>query len=271
MQLSTLQIVLLFIFSAIAGMGSVLDSFQTHRPLIACTVVGLILGDVKTGIILGGTLEMMALGWMNIGAAQSPDTALASVISTILVIVGKQAISTGISIAMPLAVAGQVLTVFARSVTIFFQHAADKYAEDANFTMIEISHIVSLLVQALRVAIPCLLVSIYIDPQGVRSLLSNIPEVITTGMTIASGFVTVVGYAMVLNMMNAKYLFPMFILGFVIAAYTDFNLVAFGVIGLIIGIFYVQLNPKYQNTRVVRVQTNTNNDNLDDDLDDELD
>lgn len=47
MGISTVQIVLLVIFGCIAGMGSVLDSFQTHRPLIACTVVGLILGDVK--------------------------------------------------------------------------------------------------------------------------------------------------------------------------------------------------------------------------------
>ena len=31
---------------------------------------------------------MMALGWMNIGAAVAPDTALASVVSSILVIVG---------------------------------------------------------------------------------------------------------------------------------------------------------------------------------------
>ena len=79
MGISTVQIVLLVIFGCIAGMGSVLDSFQTHRPLIACTVVGLILGDVKTGILLGGTLEMIALGWMNIGAAIAPDAALASV------------------------------------------------------------------------------------------------------------------------------------------------------------------------------------------------
>ncbi|WP_276875966.1 PTS mannose/fructose/sorbose transporter subunit IIC [Anaerococcus hydrogenalis] len=270
MQISSFQIVLLFIFSAISGMGSVLDSFQTHRPLIACTVVGLILGDIKTGIILGGTLELMALGWMNIGAAQSPDTALASVISTILVIVGKQSISTGISIAMPLAVAGQVLTVFARSITIFFQHAADKYAEDANFTMIDICHVISLAVQALRVAIPCLLISMYIDPEFVQTLLKNIPEVITTGMTIASGFVTVVGYAMVLNMMNSKYLFPMFILGFIIAAYTDFNLVAFGLIGLILGIFYVQLNPKYHEFKLYNNYSINSND-IDDDLDDELD
>ncbi|HFO6942303.1 TPA: PTS sugar transporter subunit IIC, partial [Escherichia coli] len=63
MEISTLQIIAIFLFSCIAGMGSVLDEFQTHRPLIACTVIGLILGDLKTGIILGGTLELIALGW----------------------------------------------------------------------------------------------------------------------------------------------------------------------------------------------------------------
>ena len=114
MELSALQIVLIFLFSCICGMGSVLDEFQTHRPLIACTMVGLILGDVQTGIILGGTLELIALGWMNIGAAQSPDSALASVISTILVVVGQQDIQSGIAIALPVAAAGQVLTVIAR-------------------------------------------------------------------------------------------------------------------------------------------------------------
>ena len=82
MEITGVQIFLLVIVAAVVGMGSVLDSFQTHRPLIACTLVGIILGDVTTGVILGGTLEFIALGWMNIGAAQSPDSALASIIST---------------------------------------------------------------------------------------------------------------------------------------------------------------------------------------------
>ena len=82
------------------------------------------LGDMTTGIIIGGTLEMIALGWMNIGAAMAPDAALASVISTILVIAGHQSIGAGIAIAMPLAAAGQVLTIICRTITVFFQHKA---------------------------------------------------------------------------------------------------------------------------------------------------
>ena len=270
MGLSAVQIILLVIFGCVAGMGSVLDSFQTHRPLIACTIVGLILGDVKTGVLLGGTLEMIALGWMNIGAAQSPDSALASIISTILVIVGQQSISAGIAIALPVAVAGQVLTVFARTVTIFFQHAADKYAEDANFKMIDICHVTALVVQALRVAIPTFLVAAVISPAGVQALLNSIPEVITGGLTVAGGMIVVVGYAMVLNMMGAKYLMPFFFLGFTIAAFTEFNLVAFGIMGAVFAIIYVQLNPKFVAVKAAPAAA-VGNDDLDDDLDDELD
>lgn len=36
MEITTLQIVLVFIVACIAGMGSILDEFQFHRPLIAC-------------------------------------------------------------------------------------------------------------------------------------------------------------------------------------------------------------------------------------------
>lgn len=46
MEITTLQIVLVFIVACIAGMGSILDEFQFHRPLIACTTVGIVLGDI---------------------------------------------------------------------------------------------------------------------------------------------------------------------------------------------------------------------------------
>lgn len=271
MALSTLQIVLIFIFSAVCGMGSVLDEFQTHRPLIACTIVGLILGDVTTGIILGGTLELIALGWMNIGAAQSPDSALASVISTILVVVGHQDIQQGIAIALPVAAAGQVLTVIARTITVAFQHAADKEAENANFNRIIFLHFGALLVQAMRVAIPSTIVAAFVDADMVQSMLDMIPDVVTGGLAVASGFIVVVGYAMVLNMMSVKYLMPFLFLGFVLGGYLDFSLLSFGIIGLILALIYVQLDPNFAKPQMAAAVQVAGTSELDDELDDELD
>lgn len=249
--MSTVQILLVVIVAAICGMGSVLDEGQTHRPLIACSLVGLVLGDLKTGIILGANLELMALGWMNVGASMAPDAALASIVSAILVIVNHQSNGAGIAVAIPLAVAGQVLTIFVRTITVFFQHLADKYAEEANFRGIEMCHFVALLLQGVRVALPAGLVAAVAGTSIVTSMLGAIPEVITRGLQISGGFIVVVGYAMVINMMEAKHLMPFFFLGFVVAAFLSINLVGFGVLGVVMAIVYIQLSPKYNQAQAV--------------------
>lgn len=265
MEITTLQIVLIFIVACIAGMGSVLDEFQFHRPLVACTLIGFILGDMKTGIIIGGTLEMIALGWMNIGAAVAPDAALASIISTILVIAGGQSVGAGIALAIPLAAAGQVLTIIVRTLTVAFQHAADSAAERGSLRAITWIHIGALLLQAMRIAIPAVIVAISVGTAGVRPAQLD-PEVVTSGLNIAGGMIVVVGYAMVINMMRAGYLMPFFYLGFVTAAFTNFNLVALGVIGVVMAVLYIQLSPKYNKSQVVQAGPANAND-----LDNELD
>jgi PTS system mannose-specific IIC component len=266
MDISVLQIILIIIVACIAGIGSVLDEFQTHRPLIACTLIGLILGDVTTGIIIGGTLEMIALGWMNIGAAPAPDTALASIISTIIVIAGGQSIGSGIALAIPLAAAGQVLTIFVRTLTIGFQHAADKMADKGSFRGIDFLHVSALGLQMLRIAIPALLVAVTVGTNTIQAFLQSIPDVITGGLNVAGGMIVVVGYAMVINMMKTKSLIPFLFLGFVVAAFTNFNLVALGVVGLIIAIVYLQLSPQF-NQPAMQAAGTPSDFNDDDELD----
>ena len=100
---------------------------------------------------------------------------------------------------------------------------------------------------------------------GVHALLNSIPEVVTSGLNIAGGMIVVVGYAMVINMMRAGYLMPFFYLGFVTAAFTNFNLVALGVIGVVMAVLYIQLSPKYNKSQVVQAGPANN------DLDNELD
>ncbi len=66
--MSAISIVLIAIVALLAGMEGILDEFQFHQPLVACTLIGLVTGHLKEGIILGGSLQMIALGWANVGA-----------------------------------------------------------------------------------------------------------------------------------------------------------------------------------------------------------
>ena len=119
---SPITILLIAIVALLAGMEGILDEFQFHQPLIACTLIGLVTGHLPEGILLGGQLQMIALGWPNIGAAVAPDAALASVASAILMAKGlnggadpANAISTAMAVAIPLPVAGLFLTMICRT------------------------------------------------------------------------------------------------------------------------------------------------------------
>jgi len=118
----------------------------------------------------------------------------------------------------------------------------------------------------MRIAIPAVLVAISVGTEVVHTLLSSIPDVVTNGLNIAGGMIVVVGYAMVINMMRAGYLMPFFYLGFVTAAFTNFNLVALGVIGVVMAVLYIQVSPKYNKAQGAAAPAQGNND-----LDNELD
>lgn len=287
--MTALTFILVVLVAFIAGVASVVDERQFHRPLVACTLMGLALGDLTTGIILGGFLELIALGWMNVGAAMAPDSALASTISALVVIQGHQNIDTGIAIAVPLAAAGQVLTIFVRTITVFFQHQADNFAKTANFRGIELMHLSGMALQGLRVAIPTAIVAL-ISSDELTRLLNMIPAEVTVGLRIAGGMITVVGFAMVINMMRSKALMPFFFLGFIAAAAipatqsivplpggsskdvlvalstpAQFNLVAIGLVGACLGLLYTQLNPLFHKSEAPAVAPAAAND-----LDNEL-
>ena len=158
---------------------------------------------------------------------------------------------------MPIAIAGQMLTIFVRTIAVFFQHQADRFAKEANFRGIELCHYSALLLQGLRVAIPAAIVIATADTTGVKAFLDKIPVEVVEGLRIAGGVVVVVGYAMVINMMSARALMPFFFLGFVIAVFSDYNLIGLGIIGAVLAIIYIQLSPRFNksaagNTSAVR-------------------
>lgn len=242
--MSSISMVLVVLVAFLAGIGSVVDEFQFHQPLVACTLVGVVTGNLEAGVVLGGTLQMIALGWANIGAAIAPDAALASVASAIILVLGGQGVkgvSTAIAVAIPLAVAGLFLTMFVRTLSVVCVHRMDAAAERADFAAIERWQFIALLFQGLRVAIPAAALLV-IPAKTVQGFLESMPAWLTDGMAIGGGMVVAVGYAMVINMMATKEVWPFFAIGFCLAAVSDLTLIALGSIALALALIYLKLS-----------------------------
>ena len=217
--MSVISMVLVVIVAFLAGMEGVLDEFQFHQPLVACTLIGLVTGQLVPCIILGGSLQMIALGWANIGAAVAPDAALA----------------------IPLAVAGLFLTMIVRTLSVICVHQMDAAAAKGSFKGVEAWHIIAVCLQGIRIAIPAAAL-LAIPSSAVAAALNSMPAWLTDGMSIGGGMVVAVGYAMVINMMATKEVWPFFAIGFCLAAVSDLTLIALGVIAVSMALIYLKLS-----------------------------
>ena len=192
--MSAISIVLIAIVALLAGMEGILDEFQFHQPLVACTLIGLVTGHLKEGIILGGSLQMIALGWANVGAAVAPDAALASVASAIIMVLGLQggstnvtnAINTSIAVAVPLSVAGLFLTMICRTLAIPMVHFMDGAAEKGDYKAIERWQVAAILMQGLRIMIPAVVLC-FVPAKVVTGALNSMPAWLSGGMAVGGG------------------------------------------------------------------------------------
>lgn len=246
--MSALSLIVLLIVAFLAGVDVILDEWELAQPIVACTLVGMALGHVGEGVALGASLQLIALGWMNIGSAVPPDCAMASIVSAILVCGPAQvSVKEGIALAIPLAIAGQVLNILVRTFIVFMSHVADNVAANGNWRGIQWIHILNMCVQGLRIAIPAYFVTI-ISTKAIQAAINAIPKVISQGLSIAGGFIVAVGFAMVINMMANNTVWPFFFIGFVLAGIKALNLIDFGILGVCIALIYLQLSPQFNSS-----------------------
>lgn len=73
------------------------------------------------------------------------------------------------------------------------------------------------------------------------------PDWLNHGMVVGGGMVVAVGYAMVINMIANREVWPFFAIGFVLAAVTQLTLIAIGALGLAFTLIYLDLESKAGN------------------------
>lgn len=175
MEYGVLSVILVIVVAFLAGLEGILDQWQFHQPIIACSLIGIVTGHASAGIILGGSLQLIALGWANVGAAVAPDAALASIASSILMVQSNNfdlthIMGTIVPAAILLATAGLVLTTLVRMLSVVLVHQADRAAENGSYSGVEMWHFIALICQGLRIAIPAGLLLV-ISPDAIQKHL----------------------------------------------------------------------------------------------------
>lgn len=210
------------------------------RPLVLGALVGIILGDVKTGVMIGFQLELVFMGMYAIGASIPPDMIVGSVLGTAFAITTGNGMETAITIAMPAAILSAfVVNLFYGVITPIMARAADRFAEEGKYKKIEAVFLSNGFLFDLTFAVIAFVAFLF-GGDAVQAVVSAIPGWLTSGITIAAGILPALGFAQLISMIMSRKVAVFFLFGFLLSAYlgvSTVGIVCFSVV--IVGILLI--------------------------------
>lgn len=207
-----------------------------RRPLVVSAAVGLLLGDIDTGVKTGAALEVIFLGVTQIGGALPSDSMTGSAFGTAFAILTGQGVEIALSLSVPISMLAVFLNqgaIFVRG--LFLKKFNDMILDDNQKGIVKL-HL------GFTVAVPLMYAligffGIYFGTDAVQGLINSIPAFIMNGLTVAGTLLPALGLSLLLNMLWDKKLAVFMLLGFVLAAYLEMPLIAISLIGIVIAVF----------------------------------
>lgn len=222
-------------------------------PVTASLWYGLVLGDVQTALFVGATIAPLFLGYVYAGAIVPTDRAAAGVISAAAVIAYGMDVNLALALAMPVGLLMAQLHIVKRTVGSWYIRRLEKVIDKdgANSKKLYLNAVlIPSLVKVLMFWVPMTLI-VYFALGSITQIFENIPQWLLNGLTAVGKVMPALGMGLLLGLIGEKKLFPFFLVGFFIAAYTGLDNIGLVLIGLFMAWLFVQFS---RNTKADKVE-----------------
>ncbi|MDU6015892.1 MAG: PTS sugar transporter subunit IIC [Clostridium perfringens] len=205
-----------------------------ERPLVVGLVTGILMGDIKTGILMGAALEAVFLGNVNIGGVIAAEPVTATTLATTFAIISHVETKAAITLAIPIGMLAAFVVMFLKNVLMnVFAPALDDAARENNQKKIVALHYGTWALYYLIISAISFL-GVLLGSGPVNALVENIPAKLMNGLSAAGGLLPAVGFAMLMKLLWDNKLAVFYLLGFILTAYLKLPAVAVAVVGVVI-------------------------------------
>ncbi|MEA3339087.1 MAG: PTS system mannose/fructose/sorbose family transporter subunit IID [Chloroflexota bacterium] len=216
-----------------------------YRPLVAGTLVGIVMGRPGEGIAIGANINVLYLGWISAGGSLPGDPGLAGYLGTALALGGGLGVDAALAVAAPLGLLGGLTWSLRMSACSIIPHWADKFAEEGDVDKAARSnYIYSQPFLFLIYAVP-VMIAAYLGSAAVASALGWIATNnllwIMGGLFAASGMLSALGIALNLKFLFQGNVWPYFFVGFLVTSMMSgsANLLVMAIIGACLAYVHV--------------------------------
>ncbi|MEG0050992.1 MAG: PTS sugar transporter subunit IIC [Terrisporobacter sp.] len=252
MDFNFIQILLVAVFAFIAAIDQYSFLESLYQPIVSGAVVGAILGDLQTGLVVGGTYQLMTIGNMPVGGAQPPNAVIGGIMAVVFAVSSKLEPAAAVGLAVPFALIGQYFITFVFTIMSGLMTKADQYAEEANPSgIVKLNY---LAMGALGLSFAVIVVIGLIGGSAAGAQLTALSERFAwfmAGLGAAGNMMRYVGFAILLRIMLSGDLWGIYFAGFGLATIvgkieglSGSALLIIAFIGIAVSIYDFQTNVK---------------------------
>lgn len=212
------------------------------RPIWLCTLVGLLLGDLKQGIIIGGSLELIWAGVVQVGATPT-EVVTGSTVACGLALINHLSVAEAVTIAVPVGLLATLIGWVNNTISVsVWSPMANRAVEKGDTKSIWWIGLAGCATQALMYSAAVFL-AVAAGSEAINAVIGAIPQVVRDGLANASQILPAVGIGILMQFaFDIKYV-GFFIIGFLLPTYLGFSSVAVALAGFACALIYFFLKP----------------------------
>lgn len=216
-------------------------------------VIGLIMGDVTTGLTVGGTMCLMGLGIGGYGGSSVPDYALGTTVGTLFAISSGSGIEAGLAVGIPVATLGTESDVLMKMMGSLFIHREMACSEKCDWKGMTFWVWGWMIARSLLYTLPVLLV-MTVGSHFINSMIAAIPGWLMNGLSVCAGLLPGLGFAILMKYLPVKKWGIFLVFGFVLYAYANLPMLAIACLAAVVAyIIYLYLE---NNDKMAAIQQN---------------
>lgn len=249
-----MQVVLLAIVTFIFAIDHFSLTEILYRPICACPIIGAILGDVNTGLVVGGTYELMMIGSMPVGGAQPANAVIGAVVAMIFAVKSGMDVNSALGAAVIFSTFGTYVVTIIFSIASTFNAWADDAAAKASEKDLNKPIIADVILLGGLFAVISVLA--YLGGEAIAPQLEALSQNASWfmgGLGVAGGMMRYVGFGVLLKIMISNDMWGYYLSGFAMAlvigniealASATLVLIAFIGVGIAMNNYFTSINIK---------------------------
>ncbi len=220
------------------------------RPLVSGMLVGLILGDMQTGIIIGVAVQAVYIAMVTPGGSMPADLNFVAFPAIALGILSNKGPEVAVALAATIGIAGTVLFNAMMVLNSWWNHRADIALEKGDERGVYLnSAIWPQATNFLMRFIPTF-IAVYFGAQYISAFMDSLPHIVLAAMNVLGGILPAVGIAILLKQIIKNYsMLIYFLVGFICIVFLKLNMVALVIVGALLALIHYNYKPEPQTER----------------------